>query len=436
MTNTTEKDDMDAKENKPSANASSSGQNTEPANTDPASPANDHSGGGEDASGQGQGNEGGAGKKRNVRETGDEERDGDEEAVADGDRETTRPSKKQKIDGGRRRRKGKMRAMRRARRRRRRTTTSTPEDVKELMFKAIRSRFDYTRLMFTCKDLYATGRYVRYSWFPKYCLGRWYENDGETPRDSKSPLHRKSAISSVRVEFSFRTMQLIETLCKFDENLDSVENLNFQEAACQLFEKEFEDFRKLHGVPLSYLQTFARVGGTYVFHKTFFAPLLAPELEMGPYLFNVEVKSAMNLLDAKEKLAIDVKTWDGSKRKFPHLTLSAIDSSGNILSGRVFWRIPLPNGRVVFDDGTFSNLFADFKWRKAAASGPGSKYSYILEQCTPKRDFHLPPAAARSVIPRAQFRLDTRGPRLDLLAGPVIWFTLHTIVWEMELFAK
>ncbi|KAJ3299632.1 hypothetical protein HK104_008097 [Borealophlyctis nickersoniae] len=99
MTNTAETDDMNTGNDKPSANASSASQNTAPVNTDPASPPDNHSGGAEDASGQGQGNDGGAGKKRNVRETGDEERGGIEEGVAEGDRTTTKLSKKQKIDG-------------------------------------------------------------------------------------------------------------------------------------------------------------------------------------------------------------------------------------------------------------------------------------------------------------------------------------------------
>ncbi|KAJ3269717.1 hypothetical protein HK104_005081 [Borealophlyctis nickersoniae] len=311
---------------------------------------------------------------------------------------------------------------------------SAPIEVRQHIFSFIRSRFDYIRLLSTCLALKQAGGSIRGDWFRRYCANRWYENDGETPRDSKSPVHRVSAASAKDLNWNFRDMEVIETLCKFDENLDAVETLEFKEAAEKLFTQEYRMARSFHGVPVSYIQTFSRVcgepgGSVFSLRHTTRDPFVVSKT-INNYSLNVYVKSPMNLFDVGDHIPVIVQFFDSSEGKtLKRLYLRAMDAIGNILFGAVIWKVTLPNGRVVYDDGTLRSIFSDFK----SVEGDGR---IVLKNCVPKHDFHAPPTPGRSHIPRAHLYLKDDDPILEVLGGQVLPFTLHTVMWNVYLEAK
>ncbi|KAJ3286935.1 hypothetical protein HK104_008832 [Borealophlyctis nickersoniae] len=313
---------------------------------------------------------------------------------------------------------------------------SAPIEIRQHIFSFIRSRFDYIRLLSTCQALKRAGGSIRSDWFRRYCANRWYENDEETPRDSKSPMHRVSTASAKNLSWNFRHMEVIETLCKFDENLDAVETLDFKEAAEKLFEKEYETFRSLHGVPVSHIQTFSRVcgePGPFLPLATTRDPLLVSR-QLGHFSLNVCVKSPMNLFEVGDQIPVMSKLWGyrSDKERTKWLHLMAIDAIGNVLFGTIYWKVTLPSGRIVYDDGTLSSIFSKYTWKVVE----GDHFSVMLEDCVPKHDFHALPTQARSHIPRAHFYLKHGNPFMELLGGQVLPYTFHAVVWNVELAAK
>ncbi|KAJ3278365.1 hypothetical protein HK104_002400 [Borealophlyctis nickersoniae] len=307
-----------------------------------------------------------------------------------------------------------------------------PTDVHVLIFRAIRSRFDYLRLGYTCQRLYGAAAREHSLWFSRYCSQGWYETgDGEPARDPRSPIHRMPETAAWTLKSNFRNVRIVEDLCKFDAHLEAIEGFNFHHAVYSLFLLQLKDIRNFQTVPNSSIQLLFRFMPKYPLNPELplFDKFIRPANRLQEFYFNVAVKSDTNYLRAGDRLVILTRQWRTSG--VPQLILRAMDMRGRILWGRIDWQIPLPNGEVLIDDSTFGGLFKGFVVKNV--NNPRRPYSYIMTQCHPRIDFHAPPLPPRNVITSVDFWLDPeRGAFLDVVGGPLIPLQVHGIKWAIE----
>ncbi|KAJ3280269.1 hypothetical protein HK104_000785 [Borealophlyctis nickersoniae] len=88
----------------------------------------------------------------------------------------------------------------------------------------IRSRFDYLRLGFTCKQLYNTiiQTPIHHHWFTQYMNEGWFSTfDDESEVDGKHPIRNMAINDSRAVRCNFRNVEMVSDFCNMDDESES-----------------------------------------------------------------------------------------------------------------------------------------------------------------------------------------------------------------------
>ncbi|KAJ3300734.1 hypothetical protein HK104_006032 [Borealophlyctis nickersoniae] len=311
-----------------------------------------------------------------------------------------------------------------------------PGEIIWLIFNRVESRVAYRLFMDTCKRLRRVGKAQHDRWFTMYCAHQWYETaDAELPRDIKSPIHRMSPAAARLLGYNFRKLEVVETLCHLDEDVDEMEDLSFEDAVLWRFTDYFPRIGNFYGIPHSSIELLCRFVGEEPSEDDKVSQLLRFQKVFEDYRFDCEVLCPMNLLDVGDRLAIAqgrLGSFNEDQGVLPVVDICAIDEKGRVLQGTIYWKMNLPNGSVHYDDSTLKDLFSG-KWTQVPARGDDvMSTAFQLDHCIPKIDFHSPPGQARAPIPRVLCLFDAQHrPYLSVVGGPRMQLLVHHIQWQV-----
>ncbi|KAJ3300663.1 hypothetical protein HK104_008597 [Borealophlyctis nickersoniae] len=246
----------------------------------------------------------------------------------------------------------------------------------------VQSRFDYLRLGFTCKELHRTmiQTVIHYKWFARYCKEEKFNTvDNEMPRGWSKYLTTIDEEGAARLNCSNHMSQFMSHyLSDFFEIASSGE-----EPYVDVLESRYAD---------------------------------------------VTLKSRSNLFRAGDRLLFLSELF----MKVPSIghhtvVLKGLDESRRLVTGTLWWKIKVANGKVVIDKSPFSALFSSGGEPRRLEGENG----VVFPSCKFKVD--LDGSGEGLTVPQVTFFVDDNMKcYLDVECGPLLPLELHEITWELK----